>query len=157
MTTKILIAFIVMFVLGIFFFRQDNHSQQNKAIQTSNRPTASINGHVFLIELAKTEAERERGLSYRPSLPQDQGMLFLFESPGKYSFWMKDMHFALDMIYIKGDTVMQIFENVPPPDSSKQILPIYTPQSNVDKVLEINAGLSQKYGIKIGDRIDLKL
>jgi uncharacterized membrane protein (UPF0127 family) len=156
MNTKVIIALVVIIVVSVFFARQvtpKNLSQTSK----TDLPSASINGHVFSLEIAKTEAQRERGLSYRPSLPQDTGMLFLFEKPGQYSFWMKDMHFPLDMIYINNDTVVYVFKNVPPPRSLKQTLPIYTPDTPADKVLEINAGLSKKYGIKKGNKVKFKI
>jgi len=119
-------------------------------------PRATVNNHTFRLEIASSPAQRELGLSNRKSLPEDSGMLFLFEKPALHSFWMKDMHFSLDIIFIKDDTIVSIAENVPPPDG-KGNLPNYLPASPVNKVLEINGGLAKKLNIKKGDRITIDL
>jgi uncharacterized protein len=155
MNTKTTIIIIVAIIFAVTFFilsgRKTTHAPQ--IVQ----PSATINGHTFSIELAKDDKTRERGLSYRASLPEDQGLLFLFDKPSTYSFWMKEMHFPIDIIYIDNDTIVHVFENVPPPTSPKQELPVYTPDTPADKVLEINAGLSKKYRIKKGDKIKFNL
>ena len=63
-----------------------------------------IAGQVIKVELAITPEARARGLSGRQGLTQDEGMLFVFDTPGKYPFWMKDMNFAIDMIWISEDS-----------------------------------------------------
>ena len=123
---------------------------------TSSGPGAdqlSIDGATFSVEIASTTLEQTRGLSYRPSLGADNGMLFIFSRGSMQSFWMKDMHFPLDMIWIIGDTVAGFAQNVPAPASGTALwnLPLYTSPDNVDKVLEVNAGTVAKYGIQIGD------
>jgi len=78
-------------------------------------------------------------------------MLFLFDKSGRYAFWMKDMKFPLDFIWIAGDKVVDIDENIPPDYSGT-----LKPETPVDKVLEINAGVCEKYGIKKGDEVRLR-
>ncbi len=118
--------------------------------------TLSIDGATWTVELATTVVEQTRGLSYRPSLASGTGMLFIFPSPGVQNFWMKDMHFPLDMIWIGSDgTVAGFAENVPAPAPNTALwnLPVYTSPAGVSEVLEVNAGSVAKYRIQVGDRV----
>ncbi len=114
-------------------------------------PTMTINGHKLDVEFARTADERAAGLSNRESMPNNQGMLFIFESPGKYGFWMKDMKFSLDFVWIKDGKVVEIMPNIGFTDQTT----IYQPKSEIDSVLEVNAGWAAKNGIKIGDRAEV--
>ncbi len=127
----------------------------NYYLPKNSRPQLEINGHTFSLYLAKTPEEQTIGLAKFSKLQKNQGMLFLFSKPGNYSFWMKDMKFPIDIIFINGAKVVEVFENVPV--SLNNNLPIYTPTAKADKVLEINAGLVKKYNIKIGDLIKLNI
>lgn len=120
-------------------------------------PTATIDNQSFNLILAKTQTQQEVGLSHRTSIPTDTGMLFIFNKPGKYGFWMNQMEFPIDIIYINNGQIVTIFQNVQPPQKGEisSELPIYYPTQNADKVLEINAGLSQKYNFKDGDKVDI--
>jgi len=110
-----------------------------------------INNHKIEVEIADTKVKREKGLSGRPSLDEDSGMLFVFDKPGKYPFWMKDMQFALDFVWIMNDIVVEITKNI----SSSDYQPSNTiaPKQEVNKVLELNAGISDKLNIKVGDSV----
>jgi uncharacterized membrane protein (UPF0127 family) len=118
-------------------------------------PSAEINGHVFSLYLAETSQEQSLGLAKYKSIAQDQGMIFLFNKSDYYSFWMKDMKFPIDIIFISGNKVVDVFQKVPVWPNEN--LPIYTTKTKADKVLEINAGLTSKYGIKIGSEVKIKL
>jgi uncharacterized membrane protein (UPF0127 family) len=103
----------------------------------------------FHVELARTEAERERGLMFRQHLDNDAGMLFLFERPGPLTFWMKNTLIPLDMIFISADrTIVGIVENAEP-----QTLTSRGVSGPSQFVLEIAGGLSAKRGIKAGQRV----
>lgn len=117
----------------------------------------SVDGATFNVEIASTILEQSRGLSFRPSLGANDGMLFIFGSGSTQTFWMKDMNFALDMIWISGNTVAGFAQNVPAPASGVQIwqLPLYTSPANIDKVLEVNAGTVAQYNIKVGDAVTI--
>ena len=110
-----------------------------------------LGGQLFSIEIADTPAKRIRGLSGRSSLPENRGMLFIFEIPGQYGFWMKGMFIPIDIIWIRGNRIIGLEKNILPSSN----LNYYSPEP-VDKVLEINAGLSDKLGLKAGDEIELK-
>lgn len=110
----------------------------------------------FYIDVAKTEEQKEKGLSIYKSIENNQGMIFPFSTPDYYIFWMKNMKFPIDIIYIRNDKIVDIFKDVPSPKSPNDFLPIYKPKNIADTVLEINAGLSEKYKFKIGDKVLIK-
>lgn len=124
-----------------------------------NQGTLQVHGHTIHLAIADTMTARVQGLSGHTKLASDEGMLFVFPIAYKYSFWMKDMKFPLDMIWIKDSTVVSVSENVPipAPGQSMLSLPNYYPASAVDKVLEIDAGLAGQYGIKAGDTVEITL
>jgi len=110
----------------------------------------SKNGvHPFSVELASNDAERARGLMFRKSLPEGQGMLFDFKRDGPVSFWMHNTYISLDMIFIASDgRIVHIAENAKP--LSDDLIPSAGP---VRAVLEVIAGTAQKLGIAPGDRV----
>jgi hypothetical protein len=117
----------------------------------------SIDSAAFNVEVASTALEQTRGLSFRPSLGENDGMLFIFGAGNVQTFWMKDMNFPLDMIWISGNTVDGFAQDVPAPAPGSQLweLPIYTSPANTDKVLEVNAGTVAQYNIKVGDVVTI--
>ena len=109
----------------------------------------------FKVEVAGTPLARSEGLSLRDSLGLEEGMLFLFKDSGKHGFWMKDMKFAIDIVWIQGDRIVGFKKNAQPePEKSMFNLTTYRPPTEVDKVLEINAGLVDQYGIGVGDKVE---
>ena len=117
-----------------------------------------INNAKITAEIANSQAKRRKGLSGRAALASDEGMLFVFEESGKYPFWMKGLNFPLDFIWIKGDKVTEVLENVAPPAPGQrdEDLPIYQSKEDVDKVLEVSAGTAQKFNIKAGDTVKIE-
>ncbi|GMQ95145.1 MAG: hypothetical protein BMS9Abin13_257 [Patescibacteria group bacterium] len=121
-------------------------------ISPSSLATVAINGDMFAVEIADTLRVRAQGLSGRDGLAPSAGMLFVFENAGLYAFWMKDMRFPIDIIWIGEDmTVVGIEENASP-DSYPQI---FTPEFPVRYVLEVAGGIAKKRGITTGDRATL--
>lgn len=118
--------------------------------------TAQINNQTFKVEVAKTETERQIGLSGKESLSSDKGMLFVFDNPDYHSFWMKDMKFPIDIIYLSGEKVVTVVENAEPPTSPNENLVIYQPEEKADRVLEVNAGTVQKYKITKGSVVKVE-
>jgi uncharacterized membrane protein (UPF0127 family) len=105
--------------------------------------------HVFSVELATNDEERERGLMFRTSIPEGQGMLFDFASEQNVSMWMKNTLIPLDMLFIRGDgRIARIAENTEP--MSTRIISSGVP---VLAVLEVAGGTAGKLGIKAGDRV----
>ncbi len=105
--------------------------------------------HEVVIEIAETEYETQTGLMYRKNMDDSAGMLFIFPDERMHSFYMKNTHIALDILFIRGDlTVANIARNTKPLDETG--IPSAEP---VQYVLEINAGMSERWGIEPGDRI----
>jgi uncharacterized protein len=113
-----------------------------------SQPKITIKSHSFNLLLAKTDKEKQVGLSNTKLLSANQGMLFKFDKPDYYSFWMKNMKFPIDIIFIKNNKVVTVYSKVKPPTSVTDQLAIYQPLEPADSVLEINAGLADKYGFK---------
>lgn len=88
-----------------------------------------------------------------------EGLFFVFDNPGSYGIWMKDMKFAIDILWIGEDRkVMAIAINVPPePGKKDPELAVYKPDGNAKYVLEVNAGLVNLNGIKAGDQVNFEL
>ena len=117
-------------------------------------PKVVINNHTFSVTVAKTDKEKQIGLSETKKLDKNQGMLFVFDQPDYYSFWMKNMKFPIDIIYINGDKVTTVINSAEPVSNGQ--LPIYQPKEKSDKVIEINAGLSKTYNIKNGSQVTIQ-
>ena len=104
------------------------------------------------LEIADSPTERTQGLSDRPSLPDDSGMLFIFDEPGYYSFWMKNMLFPIDIIWLDENwRIVKIDENILP----ETYPALLDPPSPVKYVLEINAGKARELELELGERISL--
>lgn len=110
-------------------------------------------------KIAQKASDRKKGLSGQESLPLTQGLLFVFENNGLYSFWMKDMKFAIDIIWIgENKQIVYIVKDAPPePGRDDDELTLYQPSSAAKYVLEINAGLTERHGIIIGDLVNFEL
>ena len=115
-----------------------------------------INNQAFKVTVARSEKERQIGLSNTEQLNENQGMLFLFDRSDYHSFWMKNMKFPIDIIYINGDKVVTVIENAKPASDTGGNLEIYQPTDKSDKVLEISAGLAKKYNIKRGTSVNIE-
>ncbi|MEE8425184.1 MAG: DUF192 domain-containing protein [Elusimicrobiota bacterium] len=111
-------------------------------------------GRRITVELAATNATRNRGLMFRESLPDDYGMLFVFGGERSHSFWMKNTLMNLDMIFIGKDRRITVIHRDVPRST------LETPEDKVAKrtgfgrfVLELPAGASRRYGLKKGQRL----
>jgi uncharacterized membrane protein (UPF0127 family) len=121
-----------------------------RAAETQMLEIATKTGvRAFEVEIATTDAERERGLMYRKSMPISHGMLFDFERDQNVSMWMKNTYIPLDMIFILSDgRIWRIAENTTP--LSERIISSGGP---VRAVLELNGGAARRFGIAPGDKV----
>lgn len=120
-------------------------------------PVVKIGDALFPVDLALTPEQRSQGLSGREVMAADTGMLFIFENEGTFSFWMKEMHFPLDIVWIGADcTVVDVTLGAPPPEEDQALadLPRFSPNSPAQYVLEINAGEFVEQGIEPGDLVE---
>lgn len=100
-------------------------------------------------EFADNEQEREQGLMYRTEMKENQGMLFIFPNQNKQSFWMKNTVLPLDIIFVNSNLkIVTIQKNAVP--YSEKSLPSTAP---AQYVIEVNAGYTDKYKIKVGDKV----
>lgn len=142
--TGFLLAVLVIFLV-IFdaVFHNKNTQAQTQVI---------LGSKTFLMETASTPAEWQQGLSGHAPLEGGAGMIFIFDKPDNYGFWMKDMLFPLDIVWIGEDfRVVHIEKNLSP-----QTYPTaYYPGVPSKYVLEISAGESDKNDIKVGDLVKI--
>lgn len=149
---------LIVVVGGKLFmdYRQNNPNAFN-FFNRQETTKAKINNATFDIVIASSNEDRQIGLSNRNSLGKDSGMIFPFEKEDYYSFWMKNMKFPIDILFIRGDKIVTIHKNVQPPKSTNDSLPIYNPKEPADKVLELNANVTSEKNIKEGDKIQVNL
>ncbi|RLE16770.1 MAG: DUF192 domain-containing protein [Acidobacteria bacterium] len=111
---------------------------------------------ILTMELATTEEQWIRGLMYRHSLAPGTGMLFIYDHPAPYAFWMKNCFIHLDIIWLSQDKkIVYYVENVPPCDQPD--CPSYGSMNMARYVIEVNPGTVKKHKLKLGDEIRIKL
>ncbi len=120
-----------------------NYDKKIEIIDKNNYKKAE-----FMVLIANEEKKRRYGLMNLKTLPQRNGMLFLFEKPDIIHMWMKNTYISLDMIFIKNNEIVHIYKNARPLS-----LDIISSKIEVDKIIEINSGLVEKYNIKVEDKI----
>ena len=144
-----LVLLFVILVLGVAFsIIYGGNLKQTKIF---------IGDRFIYADVAETPESRSQGLSFRRSLGVNEGMLFIFDTLGNYGFWMKDMNFPIDIVWIKGNEVIGVEENIAPqPGKSLYELPIYYPPGMIDKVLEVSAGRAKTLGLSSGSVIKIR-
>ena len=150
---KLIIVYVVLIVAVILLaiFKVGG----NFSIPFLQKSEAVINGTKINLIVARSEKDKIKGLSERKSLPSGEGMLFIFNKPDRYPFWMKGMLFPIDIIYLANNSVVYIVENAPAPGQAPN-LTIYKPDQPANYVLELNSGMVGKLGIKKGTKITFK-
>lgn len=117
--------------------------------QLQPHTTLRLGDGVFTTRVADTEAEREKGLSGTLSLRQDEALLFVYDKDDKWPIWMKDMNYAIDIVWLSKDKeVVYIVKNVQPDNQSSS----FVPKHNARYVVEFVAGTVDKKTISIGDK-----
>ena len=105
--------------------------------------------HVIDAEVADTPARRERGLSGRAALAEGEGMLFPYAEPDRYGFWMPDMRFDIDILWIRAGRIVHVEPDVSKDDPQR----VYRPGEPADLVLELPAGTARRRGFQVGDAV----
>lgn len=141
--TKI-ITFIwipILIAVALFFM-------ERKDTDTGRMPSVSVGERSFSVEIADTSSERAQGLSGRDGLCGGCAMLFRFDVPGTYGFWMPDMRFAIDIAWIRDGRIIHIERRVAPDFQG-----VLHPSSEATDVLETAAGALD--GVGVGDEVRL--
>lgn len=131
----------------------------NAAEATSKMPLARLGKNTVKLEVASTQAEVQRGLMFRTSMPEDAGMVFIFHPENEVQFWMFHTLIPLDMLFIKDGKILKICQNVPPCKSANpRECPTYPSEGpiRITEVLELNGGYAARHGIKEGDKINFE-
>lgn len=149
----ILYAALAVLVIGLIIWRAGDFAFN---LPFTSQAKAEVNGNELDLIVVSSEEDRMNGLSGRRSLDQDKGMLFVFEEKDTHSFWMKNMNFPLDIIYIDDNKVIDIKKNVPPLEEDDPDPTVYTPVSPANFVLEVNAGVADEYDIAVGSTISFE-
>ncbi len=108
----------------------------------------------YRLEVAHSKDERANGLMFRTSLPEKQGMLFVFDKPARQSFWMRNTLIPLDIVFMDGDyKIVDIKKGFQP--CKTVTCEVYTSSVKALYALEINAGEADKFGIETGGKAQL--
>ncbi|NTU98777.1 DUF192 domain-containing protein [Candidatus Falkowbacteria bacterium] len=114
-------------------------------------PYAQIGSEKVTLEIADTDELRSKGLSGHSSLDDTKGMLFIFPTKAVRSFWMKDMLFPLDIVWVNDGKVINISKNLPPEGTIPQ--KTYSSGLPINYVLELSAGWCDRHNLKVNDNI----
>lgn len=140
----------------IFFIleRQESKSVGETNFEVNSEASilgVKIGGQTLKVELAVTPAEQKQGLSGRKELKAEQGMLFVFKIPGIYSFWMREMNFSIDIIWIGEDGKIVYIKKNATPESYPELFGL---GEYAKYVLEVVSGFSDKNNLKAGDKLE---
>lgn len=146
----ITITVVIVFISITSLFFKNNDLPEKSSLLAKNAKYIQIAGQNLKVELAVTPQAQEKGLSGRENLQENIGMLFIFEKPDKYSFWMKDMKFPLDIIWFNEDLKVVYLKKDAQPSSYPTA---FSPNLNAKYVLEVMAGFSEKNNLEEGDSV----
>jgi len=119
-------------------------------------PVRLPSGKVLQSEVMVKDEDRAMGLMFRPSLPSDHAMLFIFDQPDFHTIWMKNCKFPIDIVWLDGDRrVVDIAPAVPPCKADP--CPVYQPMRRASYVVEMNAGEAGREKVARGSVVDFKL
>ena len=157
LNTIIIFAIIIISIILICLCSPRNSSNQTQNSAQTSKPyltqIVTIKNKDFSVQIADTNVKKTLGLSNKNKLKNNKGMLFTYDQPGLYSFWMKDMNFSIDIIWISKDKkIINISKDISPATYPKT----FKPPRPAQYILEINAGLSDKYGFKIGNKVNFQ-
>ena len=141
-----LILWLIIIFGSVFLFFQRPATRENQI------KIIKINDISVKVEVADTSETRIKGLSGRKIMPTDTGMLFVFESSESYGFWMKDMNFAIDIVWVDEDLYIIGIEKRVLPETFPQV---FYPKSLAKCVLELPAGFADKYRIDTGQYVTI--
>jgi uncharacterized membrane protein (UPF0127 family) len=152
MSIAVLVGLVIVFA-GALIFAGRNASEEtqvflNEQEESLKKAVVNIGGNHLIASIANTPLSRKKGLSNVHSIGPNEGKLFVFDKEDYHEFWMKDMNFNIDIIFINSQgTVVDIIENVSPDTYPKTFRPKYP----AIKVVEVNAGWAAQNNVKVGE------
>jgi len=145
---KILYFLLVLVILIFFIFILPKN---NRSFPVNEIKNVEVANQKIKVDVVYTPETRAQGLSGRESLAENEGMLFVFDTPSDYPFWMKDMNFSIDMIWIGEDMKITYIKKNATPESYPES---FGPKEKTSKyVLEVSSLFSDKYNLDIGDKV----
>lgn len=141
---------ILGLLIGLFYVLFWDQKANIKPITMDCREV-EISGKTFILKRAFTEETRALGLSGTTFLEENSGMIFEYEEYGKYGFWMKDMLMPIDIIFVDQNTITDVYKSITPESFPASFLP----SQDINFVIELNAGESEKTKIEIGEKIKI--
>jgi uncharacterized membrane protein (UPF0127 family) len=163
---SIIAGVMLYFFPGILTMLTGQESQFNRTVIQEQirsgtyeypRVNITINDKTLVADVSATTEQRTLGLTIKDTLAEYEAMLFVFEDEGKHKFWMKDMKFPIDIIWISDDKRVVDIENNLQPCNSGQFCSTYEPDGNSLYVLETASGFAQKFGIAKGTLVIFEL
>ena len=142
-------VFLILVFVGLSYWGYSSY-QKYQAL-----PRVAINDRTYFVEVADTPESRMTGLMNRDNLGGADGMLFIFDTLTPHSFWMKDVRFPLDIVWINEDRVVYIVESAEPSPAPPH--KNYTPTESANFVLELPSGTVLRDGIQIGAKVEIKI
>jgi len=109
----------------------------------------AVNSRLILVEVAKSQAQRQQGLQNRSYLKKNRGMLFIFKKEDYHTFWMKDTYIPLDIAFIDRNKVIVDIQQMIPLDTRIR----YKPAKKAKYALEVNAGWMEENNIQVNDKV----
>ncbi|MEK7581448.1 MAG: DUF192 domain-containing protein [Patescibacteria group bacterium] len=151
----VLVIFGQGFTSGGFLSSSGTSGSATKSAVLSGQIPVAVKSLNASATVATTPDQRKKGLANLDSLPLNSAMLFVFDHKDSYAIWMKDMRFAIDIIWIdENKKIVDIAQNVAPePKKKDRELTVYRPKADAKYVLEVNAGLASLNGLVLGDPV----
>ncbi|MCA9365060.1 MAG: DUF192 domain-containing protein [Candidatus Moranbacteria bacterium] len=144
--TSVTFLVVMIIVSGTLFFNRS----WTKTDNDKNIATIHIGAKKYNAEIVTSQEDQKKGLGQRKDMCQDCAMVFLFEKKDTYAFWMKDMLFAIDIIWVDGDKIVDYVQEIDPKDKR-----IFTPKEGADMAVELKAGSVREEKFSIGQTVML--
>lgn len=152
----LLYNFFYVTLLFVFYLIPNNLEFAQGIPQNHNVSSVVIGDSQVIVDLALTPTEQSKGLAVKDTIKENEGMLFIFESPKKHSFWMKDMKFPIDIIWIDQEGRISHIEKSLQPCIFLLPCPSFSPSNDSLYVLEVVSNFTNKYNVNVGDKVQFE-
>lgn len=141
----LVLIILAFFLISLIFFKRTAFAPY------TNNSVAYLKNPAITLDVARTEAARTKGLGGRVQMADNRGMLFIFDTEDTQCFWMKDMHFPLDIIWLDKNKKIQYIQEAAMPNSYPRQ---FCPSVPAMYVIEVNAGTVKENGLKVGKDLE---